>query len=269
MSALLPRSDLAIVSGSGLAVVPVDAEVVGEVDYRDLGWPASGVAGHHNRVLLARWSASRGGRPGDGRRSGSGAGEVRLLLACGRAHLYEGWSAEELARPVDDLAEAGVRRLLLTNAVGALDPTLTPGAAIVVTAVVDLQAEPRDRPPVLEVTGAADAAPVVRALAPDLPASLGRYVAVPGPHYETPTEAAWLRNFGEVVGMSAAAEVRAARRRDLPVSVLSLVANAAGAPLDHGDVLAAATRLEDRLAHGLAGLVAAWVADSGGSAGRE
>ena len=268
MSTRLPQSDLAIVSGSGLAVVPTGAEVVDEIGYRDLGWPVSGVAGHLNRVQVARWVPPEAGPSRHGRHAASGAAEVRVLLACGRAHLYEGWSAAELARPVDDVAEAGVRCLLLTNAVGALDPGLAPGAAVVVTEVVDLQGEPRVRPPVAEVAGAAVAERLVRALAPALPTSRGRYVAVPGPHYETPAEAAWLHGFGEVVGMSAAAEVWAAKRRDLPVRVLSLVANAAGAPLDHGDVLAAATRLEERLARGLAGVVAVLTAITGGTAAR-
>ena len=269
MSTRLPQSDLAIVSGSGLAVVPTGAEVVDEIGYRDLGWPASGAAGHLNRVLTARWAPPEGGPSRRGRHAATGAAEVRLLLACGRAHLYEGWSAAELARPVDDLAEAGVRWLLLTNAVGALDPGLAPGAAVVVTEVVDLQGEPRVRPPVAEVAGAAVAERLVRALAPALPTSRGRYVAVPGPHYETPAEAAWLHGFGEVVGMSAAAEVRAAKRHDLSVTVLSLVANTAGAPLDHGDVLAATGRLEVRLARGLARLVTAVVARTAQSVARD
>ena len=134
-----------------------------------------------------------------------------MLLACGRPHLYEGWSAAELERPVRDLADAGCAALLLTNAAGSLDPSLEPRRRpCVVTDVVDLQGAPDDEPPVLTVMAPAEAARLAAALQPHLTARPGRYVAVAGPQYETPAEAAWLRAYGEVVGMSTAAEVRAA-----------------------------------------------------------
>jgi hypothetical protein len=40
VSPALPPGDLAIVFGSGLAVVPDGAEVTDEIDYARLGWPA-------------------------------------------------------------------------------------------------------------------------------------------------------------------------------------------------------------------------------------
>ena len=243
-----PPADLAIVFGSGLAVVPDGAEVLDEIAYADLGWPASAVAGHANRLLLVRWAAD-------------GHTALRVLLACGRPHLYEGWSAAELSRPIDDLADRGLRGLLLTNASGALDTTLAAGTAVVVTQVVDLQVEPAGAPPVLPVTGGGAALRLAAALAPFLAVRPGRYVAVPGPQYETPAEASWLRCYGEVVGMSTAAEVRAAARHGLPVCVLSLVANAAGAALDHADVLAAGALLTTGLGRSLSAWATAFMTE--------
>jgi purine-nucleoside phosphorylase len=240
-----PPAELAVVFGSGLALVPEGAELLDEIDYRDLGWPVTSVAGHPNRLLLVHWAPD-------------GHVARRVLLAWGRPHLYEGWTDAELERPVDDLADAGARALLLTNAVGGLEPTLATGQAVVVTSVVDLQHEPRDRAASLPVTSAAAARRLAAALSPRLPARAGRYVAVPGPQYETPAEAAWLRGFGEVVGMSGASEVRAAGRRGLPVGMLSIVANSAGAALDHAEVLATGERLGARLAAGLATLAGAF-----------
>lgn len=253
MTARVPRGDLAIVFGSGLAVVPEGAEVIDRIDYARLGWPITSVAGHPNRLLVARWAP--------GRRAA-----LRVLLACGRPHLYEGWSAAELARPVDDLAAAGVRALLLTNAAGALDPSLRSGDAVVVTEVVDLQNEPTDQAPVLPVLDPTGALRLATALAP-LQGRAGRYVAVPGPHYETPAEAAWLRDRGEVVGMSTAAEVRAAHRFGVPVCVLSLVANASGAALGHADVLAVGARLAASLGESLGAFAAAFLSEIDGRPG--
>ena len=242
MTARVPRGDLAIVFGSGLAVVPEGAEVIDEIDYARLGWPTTSVAGHPNRLLVARWAP--------GRRAA-----LRVLLACGRPHLYEGWSAAELARPVDDLAAAG-----------ALDPSLRSGDAVVVTEVVDLQNEPTDQAPVLPVLDPTGALRLATALAP-LQGRAGRYVAVPGPHYETPAEAAWLRDRGEVVGMSTAAEVRAAHRFGVPVCVLSLVANASGAALGHADVLAVGARLAAALGESRGAFAAAFLSEIDGGPG--
>ena len=242
----LPRGDLAIIFGSGLSVVPDGAEVEDEISYEELGWPATSVAGHPNRLLVARWAPV-------------GRNRLRTLLACGRPHLYEGWDDADLERPVRELSAAGVSGLFVTNATGALTPDLAPGTAVVVTQVVDLQHAPHDEPPILEVAGGHEAARLAASLEPSLPAATGRYVAVPGPQYETPAEAAWLRSFGEVVGMSTAPEVRAARSVGLPVRALSLVVNVSGASLAHSEVVAAGVRLTDGLARGLGPLVGAFL----------
>ncbi len=252
----LPPGDLAIVSGSGLALVPEGAEVIDEIDYADLGWPATCVAGHPTACC---W---RAGRP-------TGARALRVLLACGRPHLYEGWSAAELARPVDDLAGPGPawsaahqrRRELSTRPSRRAARWSSRRSST-------CRVEPGDEAPVLPVTGAAEARRLAAALGPGLAARPGGYVAVPGPHYETPAEAAWLRRYGEVVGMSTAAEVRAAARHGLPVRVLSLVTNVSGAALDHAEVLAAGALLAEGLGRGLGALAAAFMAELEARAGR-
>ena len=61
MRALVPQADLAVVFGSGLALVPDGAEVLKEIDYAALGWPATSVAGHANRLRLV-WGARRSHR---------------------------------------------------------------------------------------------------------------------------------------------------------------------------------------------------------------
>ena len=70
---------------------------------------------------------------------------------------------------------------------------------------------------------------------------------MPGPQYETPAEAAWLAGHGDVVGMSTAPEVRAARRAGAELCLLSLVVNRAAAVGSHDEVLATAARF--RAAH--------------------
>jgi purine nucleoside phosphorylase len=83
------------------------------------------------------------------------------------------------------------------------------------------------------------------------------YVSVCGPQFETPAEVAWLRRFGDVVGMSAAPEARAAAATGVECCLLALVANVAGAVDSHDEVLAAGGRLARLLAAGLTQAVTA------------
>jgi purine-nucleoside phosphorylase len=183
------------------------------------------VAGHGSTLVVARLASG-----------------PRLALVHGRPHRYEGWSEAELEQAVTDLTGWGVRRFLLLNACGGLSEDVAVGEVVVGTELVDLQEPPQDEPPRLSVCDEAAAARVVAALASSMLARTGAYVAVPGPQYETPAEVAWLHGFGDVVGMSTAPEVRAARRAGADLCLLSLVVNRAAAVGSHGEVLATAAR---------------------------
>lgn len=246
--------DVAVVLGSGLAALARHTSVEQRLPYAALGWPQTRVAGHDNTLLLAR-TRTAGGR------------ELKLALACGRAHRYEGWSAVELARPAHDLAAAGVRRLLLTSACGGLG-RIRPGTAVVCERVVDLQRPPRAAsPPTLAVCAPAEAARLAAITAAaaaniagdcDLPAPVpGTYVAVLGPQFETPAEVRWLAHHGDVVGMSAAAELRAAGDAGSSCLLLGLVVNEAGAAVTHDAVLTTAQAITGRLRSALTAIIAA------------
>lgn len=234
----------AVVFGSGLAALPPAAALRAELGYEELGWPCTAVPGHRNVLQLVEVTAGA-------------AGGLRLALACGRPHGYEGWPREELERPVRGLAAAGVSRFVLTNSSGALRPAVTPGEVVACTAVVDLQAPPvGDAPVGLSVCSAGEAAAVAAAMAP-APARTGVYVAVAGPQFETPAEVAWLAGHGDVVGMSGAPEVRAARAAGAACCLLALVVNRAAAVGSHEDVLAFGGRLAGTLAAALGAVVTA------------
>jgi purine nucleoside phosphorylase len=234
----------AVVFGSGLAALPPQAVLRAELGYGELGWPCTAVPGHRNVLQLAELT------------TGAAAG-LRLALACGRPHGYEGWPREELERSVRGLAAAGVSAFVLTNSCGALRSAVTPGEVVVCTAVVDMQAPPPDEAPVgLEVCTAGEARAVAAAVAP-APVRSGVYVAVAGPQFETPAEVAWLAGHGDVVGMSAAPEVRAVRAVGAACCLLALVVNRAAAVGSHEDVLAFGGRLAGTLAAGLGAVVTA------------
>jgi purine nucleoside phosphorylase len=260
-------ADAAVVFGSGLAGLPHGAEVEAEIGYPELGWPCTRVPGHANLVRLARVPLTADGEAAGPARDASsaaaaGGGELRLALACGRPHRYEGWSEADLARPVADLAGAGVGRLVLTNACGALRPAVRPGDVVSCSHVVDLQA-PGDEPERLAVCDASQAAAVAAAVGSVAAGRVrtGVYVAVAGPQFETPAEVEWLAAHGDVVGMSAAPELRAARATGASCCLLGLVANRAAAVGSHDDVLAVGAMLAGALAAALpAAVLARWPA---------
>jgi purine-nucleoside phosphorylase len=239
---------VAIVSGSGLGIAPDGCDVLQTVPYERLGWPAGAVAGHAGVLMIGR---QRCDDPHEA------PGRPMVVLACGRAHRYEGWPEAALRRCVDDLVAWGIRRLVLTNAAGGLGADLAPGSALIVDEVIDMQETPRsgEQPPRLPATTPALAVPAQRAVERFLPARKGRYAAVAGPQYETPAEAAWLATCVDAVGMSTAPEVRAARESGVDLVVISLIVNRSGAPAGHDEVLAAGERSAGALRLALAELM--------------
>jgi purine-nucleoside phosphorylase len=178
-----------------------------------------------------------------------------VLLQQGRAHLYEGYAAEAVVRPVRVLAAAGIDTLLLTNAAGGLAPLPPPPRLMLVADHINLThrsalagavkfGEERfpDMSAPYDAALRATALDAARALG--IPLTEGVYAGLLGPSYETPAEIRMLRRLGaDAVGMSTVNEVIVARALGMRVLALSVITNlAAGVsaqPLSHDDVLAA------------------------------
>jgi purine-nucleoside phosphorylase len=188
----------------------------------------------------------------------------RVVVVEGRAHLYEGNDLGAAQFAVRVLAHWGVRSVIVTNASGSLRSDIVAGSVVRAGRLLDLQ--------VPGLLGVAEQGPEEIVLDADpepagaLPAVT--YSAVPGPQYETAAEVAVLRSMGaDVVGMSAAAEVRAARDEGLRVAILSVVTNAAGEAdptgaggglSGHEGVLAAGRTALPSLRGALAAVVTCW-----------
>jgi purine-nucleoside phosphorylase len=225
-----PAPDVVLVLGSGLSALAASIEEPVSVPFTELpGLPAAGVAGHPGRWI--------GGRL-EGR---------RVLAQAGRYHLYEGHALDVVRAPVGIAARLGAGTLILTNAAGAIRPSLGPGALMRITGHLDLMQgappltaraaptrEPYD-PGLGEL-----AARCARAL--EIPLAEGVYAGLTGPSYETPAEIRALARLGaDVVGMSTVPESAAAHALGMRCLAVSLVTNhAAGIgtqPLDHAEVI--------------------------------
>ena len=179
----------------------------------------------------------------------------------GRVHLYEGYSANEVAFPVRVFARLGVKVLILTNAAGGIKREFTKGRLVVISDHINLQGtnplmganEEKFGPRFPDMTMAYDKVfrEMARSEAMRLGIDLGEgvYAALAGPSYETPAEIRYLRTIGaDLVGMSTVPEVIAARHSGMRVLGISCVTNAAAGildqPLDHNEVLATAEKVK-------------------------
>ena len=236
----------------GLAARVQDAS---SVSYADIpGFPHSRVEGHANELVLGALA----GRP--------------VVVMRGRVHLYESWSAAEVAFPVRVMQALGVGTLLVSNAAGGLNPDFQAGDLMLIRDHIFLPGLAGENPlrgannealgpRFPSMAGAYD--PGLRALAQQVAGGAlrdGVYVMVSGPSYETPAEYAALRGLGaDAVGMSTCPEVVVARHMSLRVLGVSLITNVlTGQPVSHEEVLSVAAAAADRfcdLAEGVVRLV--------------
>jgi len=245
----LAQPSLAFVLGSGLGSVADSFQPDIEVPFAEVpGWPISKVPGHAGKLLLGRMKDSG----------------LRVLIAQGRSHLYEGFSAFEVTAGIRCMIqEWGVRRLVLTNAAGAIDPQFAVGGLMSICDHLNLLgSSPLAGGPNFFDMSAVYASGLragLKSAAESLEIRLfeGVYAAVSGPQYETPAEVRMLSTLGaQAVGMSTVPEAIQARALGAEVMGISMLTNwAAGLSaetLSHSEVVqVGATASQDlaRLLH--------------------
>jgi len=223
---------IGIVLGSGLGSLVDSCEIKGSVSFAEIpGLPVSAVPGHAGRFVQAE------------------LGGVPLLIAQGRVHLYEGWTASQVTANVRLMAQAGVSALILTNAAGSLNPAFSPGEWMMLTDHLNLTGTSPLLGGANFVDLSAAYSPTIRerfretAAALGIPLHEGVYASTLGPQYETPAEIRMFRTLGaDAIGMSTVLETIQARALGLEVAGFSCLTNwGAGlqpGTLDHSEVTA-------------------------------
>jgi purine-nucleoside phosphorylase len=238
------RPAIGLVLGSGLGGFADELSEATRIPYSHIpSFPRSTAIGHAGQMVIGK------------------AGDIAVAAMQGRVHLYEGYSANEVAFPTRVLGRMGVRALILTNAAGGINLEYKQGALVVITDHINLQghnplAGPNDDrfgPRFPDMTQAYSKP--YREIALRAARKLGKtvyqgvYAGLLGPSYETPAEIRYLRTIGaDLVGMSTIPEVIVARHMGLKVLAISCVTNmAAGisdAVLNHEKVLATGERVK-------------------------
>lgn len=239
------RPKIALVLGSGLGAFADEFANATRIPYAKIPhYPRSTAIGHAGQLVLGK------------------VGNVAVAGMQGRVHLYEGYSAQQVAFPIRVFARMGVKAVILTNAAGGINLSYSQGALVALRDHINLQgANPligpnNDRfgPRFPDMTRAYDAefrrfvAEAGKKLALNL--HEGVYLALAGPNYETPSEIHAFRTLGaDLVGMSTVPEVLAARHSGLRVLGISCVTNMAagvtGATLTAGEVLETGARVKN------------------------
>jgi len=240
-TALRPR--IALVLGSGLGGFADELANPIRIPYADIpGFPRTTAIGHAGMLVV-----------------GEAAG-VAVAAMQGRVHLYEGYSAQQVAFPVRVFAALGIKAVVLTNAAGGINPSYSQGALVAIRDHINLQGQnplcgsndDRLGPRFPDMTDAYDHG--LRRIAFEESARVGIelsdgiYAAMLGPSYETPAEIRFLRTIGaDLVGMSTVPEVIAARHAGIAVLAISCVTNMAagmsGSKINHEEVLETGQRV--------------------------
>ncbi|HET9317499.1 MAG TPA: purine-nucleoside phosphorylase [Vicinamibacteria bacterium] len=255
------RSDLApaigLVLGSGLGAFAKSLDGATAIPFGDIPhFPTSTAIGHKGELALGR---SHG---------------VPLAVMAGRVHLYEGYSAAQVAFPVRVLARLGVKTLILTNAAGGVNVNYKPGELVVLEDHINLTGHnplvgpnPDELGPRFpDMTDVYDQG--LREIAEQacwkagVPVRKGVYLGLTGPSYETPAEVRMARTLGaDVVGMSTVLEAIAARHMGLRCLGISCVTNLAAGVLKkkihHQEVLDVGERVKQGLLEVLGQIVQA------------
>lgn len=237
--------DILLVLGSGLGDFTNGLNGI-SIPYSEIeGFVPSTVTGHKGSLFFY----STGGK--------------NVAVMQGRFHFYEGNSMETITYPIKLLNKLGAKIVILTNAAGALDTTLTPGDLMLISDHINLMGTNPligknddsmgerfpDMSQVYSLELRKEAIEAANEINIDL--KEGVYAATTGPSYETPSEVKMLKTMGaDVVGMSTVPEAIVANWLRMKVLGISLVSNYASgvtdSKLSHNEVLEIGKETSDK-----------------------
>ncbi|WP_162054361.1 purine-nucleoside phosphorylase [Pontibacter pamirensis] len=211
--------EFGIILGTGLGALVNEVEVFHTLSYADIpNFPVSTVESHSGKLILGLLAGKK------------------VVVMQGRFHYYEGYTMEQLVFPVRVMKLLGVKKLIVSNAAGGLNPLFNTSDLMVITDHINLlpgnpligknldELGPRfpDMSDVYDEDMIREA--MVIAEDADFDLSEGVYVSAPGPMLETKAEYRYLSIIGaDAVGMSTVPEVIAARHMGMPVFALSVI----------------------------------------------
>ncbi len=244
-----------IILGTGLGSLVDRIEPVARLSYDDIPhFPRATVDTHAGELVLGTLAR----KP--------------VAVFSGRAHVYEGYSMEQITFPVRVAKALGVNALILSNAAGGLNPQFAAGDLMVITDHINFMGDnpligPNDEAlgPRFPDMSEPYTKPLIElaervALARGIKLQRGVYLACPGPSLESRAEYRFMRMIGaDAVGMSTAPEVIVAIHAGLKVLAFSAITDEclpdALQSADMAKILKTAAEIEPRMTEIVTGCV--------------
>ena len=252
---------VAVVLGSGLGGVADAITDAVEIPYDEIPhFVRSTVEGHAGKLIIGSLNG------------------IDVIAMKGRFHFYEGYTMEEVTLPVRVFSVIGIKSLVLTNAAGGTAPHLLPGSLMLITDHINMTGDnplrgPNDSrfgPRFPDMTSVYTPAyieiahEVAREMGIKL--SVGVYLGLRGPSYETPAEVRMCAKLGgDALGMSTVAEVIVARHCGMKVLAISCITNVAAGltqgEINHEEVMEVGARAGRQLGELILGIIPRLVAE--------
>ena len=241
------KPDTGIILGSGLGGLVSKINIEHSLSYSEIkNFPVSTVQGHGSKLILGTMN------------------DNKVIAMQGRFHFYEGYSMQDVTFPVRVMGLLGIKKLILSNASGGVNPVYKVGDLMIIDDHINLMgsnpligknidelgprfpdmSEPYDKQMILKAKRIADKN--------NYRCHIGVYAAVTGPTYETRAEYRYIRIIGaDAVGMSTVPEAIVARHMNIPCFAISIITDIGGSEepeiITHEEVLKVATAAEEKM----------------------
>ncbi len=236
--------EIGIILGTGLGQIIEKVNVEVEVSYNHIpNFPTATVEFHKGKLIYGSLSGKK------------------VILMQGRFHLYEGYNLQDVTFPVRVMNELGIKKLLVSNASGAINLDFKKGEIMLIDDHINLQggsplafkgvAEMGERFVDMSVPYDTEMNNKIETIAKENGIILhkGVYASVVGPQLETRAEYRYLKIIGaDAVGMSTVPEVIVANHLSLPVAALSVLTDECDPdnlqPVNISDIISMAGKAE-------------------------
>ncbi|NYV27434.1 purine-nucleoside phosphorylase [Streptobacillus felis] len=215
--------DVAVILGSGLGKLVDIMEEKIYIPYKDIpNFPVISVVGHAGNIVYGK------------------IGNTKVLALQGRFHYYEGFTMKETAYPVYVMKLLNIKKMIVTNACGGINPNFKPGDLMIIDDFINSVSDNPLRGsnderfgvrfPDMSEPYSLKLRNMAKSIADDLGIETknGVYTFFQGPYYETAAE---IRMYGrsgsDAIGMSTVPETIVANYVGIETLGISCITNMA------------------------------------------
>ncbi len=239
--------EIGIILGTGLGKLVDELEIISEVSYNHIpGFPTATVEFHKGKLIFGKLE------------------DKKVVVMQGRFHIYEGYTLWDVTFPVRVMKRLGIKKLLISNAAGAVNPEFKKGEIMLIDDHINLQGGSPLAFRGVEHLGTRftdmsapydqESGRIMQEIAKQKNITLrkGVYASVVGPQLETRAEYRYLRIIGaDAVGMSTVPEVIVANHLGIPIAAVSVLTDEGNPddlkPVDIQDIIEAAGKAEPQM----------------------